>query len=146
MVSMDDGLGPTEGRTEDSGGDAGDPPAARRSPPAFARPASRPALAPPGVVLEADLELREPAVEVLQTPRRIHLTVEIPGAIRDRIDVTATSSRVRIVAPTADERVFSRELELPEPVDPDGIVATYRNGVLDVTLPRRGALTPAPEG
>lgn len=145
MVSMDESSGPTEGRTEDSGVDASGSPALRRIPPAFAGPASRPA-APPRVVLEADRELPEPAVEVLRTPRRIHLTVEIPDVLRDRIDVTATPSRIRIVAPTADERVCSRELELPEPVDPDGIVATYRNSVLDVTLPRRRAPTPASEG
>ena len=132
MVSMDDGLGPTEGGTEDSGGDAGGSRASRQG--------------PPGVVLEAELELREPAVEALQNPRRIHLTVEPPGAIRDRIDVTMTPSRIRIEAPSADGRAFARELGLPDPVDLDGIATTYRNGVLDATLSGRGASTPAPEG
>src|SRR3989442_1223265 len=33
-------------------------------------------------------------------------------------------------------RVFHREIELPQPVEPDTVNVTYRNGVLDVTLRR----------
>src|SRR5207237_7048027 len=34
-------------------------------------------------------------------------------------------------------RVFHSEIELFHPVEPEAVTATYRNGVLDVTLPRR---------
>jgi len=52
------------------------------------------------------------------------------------LEVTTTQHRLTVHALEAAGRVFPREIELPQPVEPDTVNVTYRNGVLDVTLRR----------
>ena len=96
-----------------------------------------PALGPPTAIADEDPELREPPADVVVTPARIYVTFELPGANRETIEVLADHSRLTVHAIRADGRVFDADIELSHPVEPDAVTATYRNGVLDVTLPRR---------
>ena len=96
-----------------------------------------PALGPPTALAEEDREVREPAADVVVTPARIYVTLELPGANRETIAVLADGMRLSVHAVATDGRVFHAEIALSHPVEPDAVTATYRNGVLDVTLPRR---------
>jgi len=96
-----------------------------------------PALGPPTAIAEEGHEVREPAADVVVTPARIYVTLELPGANRETIEVLADGMRLSVHAIAADGRVFHAEIALSHPVEPDAVTATYRNGVLDVTLPRR---------
>lgn len=96
-----------------------------------------PALGPPSAIADEDQPVRDPAAEVVVTPARIYATVELPGISRETLEVTATNDRLTIHALGPDGRVFHTEVILQHPVEPDAVTATYRNGVLDVTLPRR---------
>jgi len=99
--------------------------------------AKTPVLSPPTAIAEEDRELREPAADVVVTPAGIYVTLELPGANRETIEVLADDTRLSVHAIAADGRVFHAEIALTHPVEPDAVTATYRNGVLDVTLPRR---------
>ena len=95
-----------------------------------------PILGPPTPVADETRGDREAVADLVVTPARIYVTVELPGASRDTMEVTSTDYRLTVHAIGADGRVFHREIELPHAVMPDAVTATYRNGVLDVTLPR----------
>jgi HSP20 family molecular chaperone IbpA len=109
---------------------------AHRSLPAVGLSAAR-ALGPPSAIADERDQAREPAAEVVVTPARIYVTLELPGVSRETLEVTAEDTRLSVHAIGAGGRVFHSEIELFHPVEPEAVTATYRNGVLDVTLPRR---------
>jgi HSP20 family molecular chaperone IbpA len=94
------------------------------------------ALGPPSPVADESHLTREPISEVVVDPSSIYITLELRGASRETLEVTATQHRLTVHALDAEGRVFHREIELPKPVEPDAVHVTYRNGVLDVTLHR----------
>lgn len=96
-----------------------------------------PALGPPTAVADEGHAVREPAADVVVTSAKIYVTLELPGASRETIEVLADNARLTVHALGADGRVFHADIDLSHPVEPDAVTATYRNGVLDVTLPRR---------
>lgn len=97
---------------------------------------SPPALGPPSPVADESRLTQEPIAEIVIDPSSIYVTLELRGASRETLEVTTTQTRLTVHALDADGRVFHREIELPEPVEPDAASVTYRNGVLDVTLHR----------
>jgi HSP20 family molecular chaperone IbpA len=99
--------------------------------------AATPALGPPTALTNEGDRVREPVADVVVTPARIYVTVELPGVSRETLEVTAEDQRLSVHAVAEDGRVFHSEIELGHPVEPQAVTATYRNGVLDVTLPRR---------
>ena len=80
--------------------------------------------------------VRDPAPEVVVDASWIYITLELPGASRESLEITRTQDRLTVHALDAEGRVFHREVELPQPVEPDPANVTYRNGVVDVTLRR----------
>jgi HSP20 family molecular chaperone IbpA len=95
------------------------------------------ALSPPTAIATEGSEVRQPEADVVVTPARIFVTLELPGANRETIEVLADDARLTVHAITAEARVFHTEVPLTHPIEPDAVTATYRNGVLDVVLPRR---------
>lgn len=104
--------------------------------PSSGKPAAR-ALGPPTALAEEGDSMREPVADVVVTPARIYVTLELPGVSRETLEVTAEDQRLTVHALAANGKVFHKELELAGPIESDAVTATYRNGVLDVTLPRR---------
>ena len=104
--------------------------------PSIAKPAAW-ALGPPTALAGEGESEREPIADVVVTPGRIYVTLELPGVSRETLEVTAEDQWLTVHALGANGKVFHKELELAGPVESEGVTATYRNGVLDVTLPRR---------
>jgi len=102
-------------------------------------PAGAPAirsLGPGSVTLEgATVSHSEPAVDVVEGAEMIHVTVELPGVARAEIELRATGTLLS-VSVNSPSRKYFREVTLPAPVRADTITATYKNGVLDVSLER----------
>ncbi|HWM53604.1 MAG TPA: Hsp20/alpha crystallin family protein [Thermoplasmata archaeon] len=98
--------------------------------------ASPPALGPPSPVADESRLAREPTEEIVVDPSWIYITLELRGASRESLEVTTTQTLLTVHALDAERRVFHREIELPQPVEPDPAIVTYRNGVLDVSLRR----------
>lgn len=72
------------------------------------------------------------------------LTIEMPGFERDEIDLVWQDGVLNVAAEHVDEerdrrRTYHRRFRFPKEVDDEGISATYRNGVLEVTLPIVGS-------
>lgn len=88
---------------------------------------------------------RSDDVELYEEDEAFVLSIEMPGFDREEIDLTWDDGRLRVAAEHVDEardrkRTYHRTFRLPKQVENEEIDATYRNGVLEVTLPiARGA-------
>lgn len=74
------------------------------------------------------------------------LTLTMPGFDLEEIDVTWDEGVLNVAAEHADEdrgrkKTYHRRFRFPRDIDEKGIGGTYRNGVLEVHLPARGATT-----
>ncbi len=87
-------------------------------------------------------------LDVEETEKEVKVRAELPGFESDEIGLEVLGNRLRIwgehkkeekeekKAAYKEERRFERTLVLPEGVEPEKAIATYRNGVLEVTLPK----------
>src|SRR5207245_6560988 len=98
--------------------------------------ASPPALGPPLPIADETRLVGEPIPEIVVDSSWIYVTLELRGASRETLEVTTTQTLLTVHALDAEGRVFHREIELPQPVEPDAAGVTYRTGVLDVSLRR----------
>lgn len=92
-----------------------------------------------------------PLLDVTQDNENIYVKAELPGLKKDEINlslhegVLTLSGERHEESKKEDEKVFreerifgrfSRSITLPSMVDPEGIKATYRDGILTVQLPK----------
>jgi HSP20 family protein len=91
-----------------------------------------------------------PPINVFQQGEDILAIIELPGVEKDSLQIQAKENTVRIagrksvsfpqgVSLHRGERTageFDRTLSLPVQLDPDGIKAEYRDGILALHLPR----------
>lgn len=86
----------------------------------------------PGDALPAPI--REPLVSQVKNEanNETHLTIELPGVEKNAIRVDAASGTLHVKAGSGD-RAFETSVDLPD-MNPDTTKATYRNGVLDITI------------
>jgi HSP20 family protein len=76
---------------------------------------------------------REPLTDVMEREDSISITVELPGVEKEDIDLRATSDKLTIKVDNPQRRYY-KEVDLPSAVDPNSVKATFKNGVLDITL------------
>ncbi len=94
-----------------------------------------------------------PALDVTERPDHYVVQAELPGFNKDDINVWVEGDRLNIQAESSSEREedregaralirerrfgrFSRSLQLGPDVKPDDIKASYKDGVLEVTVPK----------
>lgn len=95
--------------------------------------------------------LLTPKVDLSETEQDFVLTLEMPGLKEEDIEVEFTGDGLRIRGEKKDERdeqqhnfhrvertfgLFERVISLPADVNREGTQATYKNGVLHVTVPK----------
>lgn len=74
---------------------------------------------------------------------RARVIVELPGYTKESIKITGTENTLKLTA-DHETRHIDTEIPLNAKVDPKSAKATYKNGVLDITLKLLEA--PKPEG
>lgn len=94
---------------------------------------------------------KSPAVDVAEKDKRFEVTAELPGLSDKDIDVKYADGVLTISGEKKEEKEekqkdyylserrygsFQRSFQLPNGIDPDKIEATFKNGVLTVTLPK----------
>lgn len=99
-----------------------------------------------------------PDIDVSETDKEIQVTAEIPGVDEKDIDVTLSDGMLTIKGEKKSKseekdkhyhRVersygsFRRTLSVPETVDEKKVAATFKNGVLTVTVPKKKSTKPA---
>ena len=100
-----------------------------------------------------------PAINIGRTATSVEIYAFAPGLDASKIDVTLDRGVLRISGerasgiPTGDAKVqvytrergtgsFTRAISLPDDVDPGQVDASYRDGVLRVTVARRESAQP----
>lgn len=84
-------------------------------------------------------EEMEPVVDVFERGDEVIVVADVPGVPKESIDVEATERRL-IIRARSEERKYYREVDLPAEVDPTSAKASYRNGVLEVRLKKKGSI------
>jgi HSP20 family protein len=92
-----------------------------------------------------------PKLDVSETDKEVHVTVELPGLSEKDLDVELVDDRLKIRGEKKDSREvkehnfhrmertfgsFERVVSLPAKVQRDGVEATFKDGVLSVVLPK----------
>jgi HSP20 family protein len=91
------------------------------------------------------------ALDVLEEPDHLTVTVDVPGYDRDELDVRVADRTLWIEAEHREEEAERdenylrrerrrksdrRQLKLPTAVDADAVTANLKNGVLTITIPK----------
>lgn len=85
--------------------------------------------------LPRPVEEREPLVDLVTGEKVIQIIAEVPGVEREDINRLTTEDQLTISVDT-ERRKYRKEVDLPIKVDPKSAKASYKNGVLEVTLER----------
>ena len=91
-----------------------------------------------------------PAVDVYENADEILILADMPGAVGSAVEVTLEKDEIAISAPrktAAGEspetgETYRRVFRVPKEIDPGGIVAELRQGVLELHLPKSAAAKP----
>ncbi len=80
-------------------------------------------------------EEREPLVDVVETDNEIRVVVELPGVEKNDIKLHGTEETIEISVDTPQYKYY-KEVELPAKVRVKDARSTYKNGVLEVVIPK----------
>ena len=98
-----------------------------------------------------------PAMNVWSSEEGLILTAEVPGIRPEDIDVSVVGETLNLTGARKPEELkegtryhrqergygkFSRTIQLPFPVDVNKVEATFKNGLLHISLPRAEADKP----
>ena len=87
-------------------------------------------------------EEREPLVDVTSGDKVVQVVAEVPGVEKDDIVLEGTEDTLTIRVDT-EKRKYHKVVDLPEKVDPNSAKASYKNGVLEVTLDKLAVRKPS---
>lgn len=101
--------------------------------------------------LARPFEGRIPTVDVVDRDADVLVKAEVPGIKKDDLDISVSDNMVTIKGETRAEEEkeegdyyrreisrgsFSRTVALPSDVDPDKAKASFKDGVLELTIPK----------
>ena len=78
---------------------------------------------------------REPLVDIVDTDGEIKIIVELPGVEKKSIKLSGTEN-ILTISVDDPERKYYKEIDIPTKVDPKKAKTSYKNGVLETTLPK----------
>lgn len=79
---------------------------------------------------------REPLTDVIEEAKQIAVTVEMPGVEKKDIDIRVTENELELGVDVPD-RKYHKLVKLPAAVQPTTTKASYKNGVLDITVQKQ---------
>jgi HSP20 family protein len=98
------------------------------------------------------MEVRAPSVDVIDRDEEIVVRAAIPGVEKENLEVSLSDDRLSIKGSTREEKEeeeageyarremsrgsFTRVITLPASVDGEKAKATFKDGVLEMTLPK----------
>lgn len=84
-------------------------------------------------VPKVDTGDREPLTDVIEEGGQIAITMELPGVDKKDIDLHMTEEQLEVSVDT-ERRKYHKRVRLPTRVDPSTTTATFKNGILDVSV------------
>ncbi len=105
-----------------------------------------------------------PKVDVKETKDSYSLDMELPGRTENDVDIEIDHNTLTIASKQEEQKeeakkekgsdkekwlikerrysAFSRSFQLPEDVDAEGVKASFKNGILNVVMPRKALAAP----
>ncbi len=83
-------------------------------------------------------EETEPLTDIYEEDDSVRIIVELPGVDKEKIKVRALDDRHLVIEASNRDRRYRKEIELPTEVDVDTAKATFRNGVLEIRIKKKG--------
>jgi len=80
-------------------------------------------------------EEREPLVDIISVDGEIKVIVELPGVEKEDVKLHGTEDKLTISVDTPERKYF-KEIEMPTKIEPKKAKTSYKNGVLEVTVPK----------
>lgn len=80
---------------------------------------------------------RDPLVDVIQDDGEVHVVAELPGVEKRDIELQGTEDTLTVSVDTSHRKYF-KQIELPAKVIVKEAKSKYKNGVLEVRLPKIG--------
>ncbi|HVP23834.1 MAG TPA: Hsp20/alpha crystallin family protein [Conexivisphaerales archaeon] len=96
--------------------------------------------------------VRRPYADLVDTGKEYRLVIEVPGIPKDKLDITVTDSEITVEGEAKTEvkqekegfvrrergySKMSRTMLFPEPVESEKAEASVKDGVLEVTVPKK---------
>jgi len=78
---------------------------------------------------------REPLVDIVDAEEEIKVIAELPGVAKEEIKLSGTPEKLTISVDTP-QRKYYKQIGIPSKIDPKKAKTSYKNGVLEVTLPK----------
>jgi HSP20 family protein len=78
---------------------------------------------------------REPLVDIVDTEKEIKVIAELPGVAKEEIKLSGTPEKL-IISVDTPQRKYYKQIDIPSKIDPKKAKTSYKNGVLEVTLPK----------
>ncbi|MDO5554300.1 MAG: Hsp20/alpha crystallin family protein [Planctomycetia bacterium] len=110
------------------------------------------------VTLPTTNETIPPLVDIIETDKDFIILADMPGAGPETIDVSFDNGELTIFGAVEDDADneeecvcvccqcepgdYARKFQIGDAIDTDNITATFENGVLAVTLPKREEVQP----
>lgn len=82
-------------------------------------------------------EIREPLVDIFEEEKEISMVAELPGVEESGIEIGIEGDTLTLKAGNGG-RKYSRRVKLPSPVDASKMTSAYKNGVLEIHIPKAG--------
>jgi len=80
-------------------------------------------------------EEREPLVDVISTDSEVKVVAELPGVEKKEIKLHGTENTLTISVDTPERKYF-KEVQMPTAVNYKAAKTEYKNGVLEITMPK----------
>ena len=81
-------------------------------------------------------KVREPLIDVFKEAKEVMIVIDLCSFSRGEIDIDIKPDKYIIIAKHADQE-FRQEIDLPADVDIENTVEKFKNGILEITLPRK---------
>ncbi|MEM4503208.1 MAG: Hsp20/alpha crystallin family protein, partial [Ignisphaera sp.] len=75
--------------------------------------------------------------DIYEEEDRVRIVAELPGVDENKIKVEALEGNKILIEASNHDRKYRKEVDLPVEVDIDTAEATYRNGVLEITIKKK---------
>lgn len=80
-------------------------------------------------------EQREPLVDVMETDGEVKIIAELPGVEKKDVKLHGTENTLTISVDTS-QRKYYKDVKMPTKIDPKKAKSNYKNGVLEITIPK----------
>jgi len=81
-------------------------------------------------------KVREPLVDIFKEANEVKIIIDLGGFSRGEIDIDIKPDKYTIFA-KHQEQEFREEIDLPSDVDVENTAESFKNGILEIVLPKK---------